>query len=534
MNSRLLRVVALLTLVITALVLAACGEDSSGGGGNAGANPASVAPLASPVYFEATVKPGGSQKDALDALTQKVAGNRDLGADIKKALDKQFATDPKSKGRTYAKDIAPWLGDRIGVTVASLSFPATAASAGGAPKAPFAVIVATKDAGKAQDEINSTAKQDKDPKGAYKGVSYYTDDNELVGIVGDFLVVGNAGGFRSVVDAKKAGKGLADSPRFKEATDTLASDRLGFGYVDGQSIVGALAKSSALPASARQSFQSIVGSKLKGTITFSVVAKDDGVLVETQTPLQPGKQTTSLLGNLPGDSWLAIAAPNVGATIKNAAQSFKTLAANAGSSTGGQNPAQMLQLAQSQLGLNLNRDLLSWLGDTAFFAGGTSLLNLSAGVVIQSTNTTASARAIKKFEGLAKRFGAAKGATVTPAPGGFALQVQGAPGSVQVAQRGDKVVIAYGANAVDHALSPPQKLSDAPGFKAAQQSIGSDINVSGYIAFQPIFALAQGLGATNSAGYQKAKPYLDALDSIVFGTKTEGDKTLGRFLVKVK
>lgn len=530
MNSRLLRAFALLTLVLSALLVAACGEDSSSGG-NASADPASLAPASSPLYFEAYAKPADNQKAALDKLVSKVAGDRDLGEDIKKAIDKSIQADPKDKDRSFAKDIEPWLGDRIGVFIASLDF-ALGGASGSSSDPPFGVVVATKDAGKAQDELNDLADESKDPKGEYKGVKYRSDDQVRIGVVGDFLVIAEKKAFEQAVDVEKGAGGLGASAHFKEATDTLPEDRLGFGYVDGKALVDAAIKSGALPAGAQSSLKAIFGSATEGTVTFSAVAKDDGVLVEAATPAQPGRKTTDLLGELPGDSWLAIASPDIGANFEKTLEAISGLGKGAGS--GGPNPADVLQQAERETGIDIKRDITSWLGDTAFYATGSNLLNLSAGVIIKSKDTAASARALVKLRALVAKLGADQGLRVRPTEGGFTVNIQGAPGPVEVVQRGDKVVLAYGSQAVDRALSPSEKLADASSFKAAQASIGADIDVSGFISFAPILALAESLGAGSSSDYKAAKPYLDALDALVFGSKTQGDKAVGRFLLKVK
>jgi hypothetical protein len=538
MTSRLLRALALLAVVLSGLAIAACGEDKSGSA-KAGADPASIAPTGSPLYLEAAIRPQGGQKDALDKLIGKVAGGRDLGRDIRRAIDKSLESDPKTKGRSFGKDIDPWLGDRAAIFVASLD-PATlgAAASGAHPDVssrafPYAAAIATKDAGKAADELNSIADQDGSPKATYKNVGYRTSGDVYFAVVGDFLVIGSKKGLQAAIDVDKGAPALERSAAFKEATDTLPAERLGYGYADGRAFVDAIVKSGALPARARKTLEGALGSGKRGAVTFSAVARDDGLLVEGQTPapVSGAKRSSALLGALPGDAWLAFAAPDLGASIQHAITAFSRLG---GAAAGNASPDAALGRLKRETGFDVRRDLASWAGDVAFFASGTSLLNLSAGAVLQSKDTAASARALRKLRGLAARLGASKNLSVKPAPGGFSLAIPGAPAPVTAAQRGNRVVIAYGPDAVTHALSAPRKLSGAGDFKAARAALGSGFGVSGYVDFQPILALAEGLGASSDAQYKSAKPYLDALDAIVFGSKVAGDKSLTRLLLKVR
>ncbi len=70
---------------------------------------------------------------------------------------------------------------------------------------------------------------------------------------------------------------------------------------------------------------------------------------------------------VPAGSWLSVGVGDVGGTISKAISSLGDSGA-----TGGVDPATLLQGLQSQLGVDVRKDLLSWMGDAALFVRGTS------------------------------------------------------------------------------------------------------------------------------------------------------------------
>jgi len=84
-------------------------------------------------------------------------------------------------------------------------------------------------------------------------------------------------------------------------------------------------------------------------------------------------------------------------------------------------------------------------------------------------------------------------------------------------------VVGYGAGSAEASLSPAQPLSDSPTFTSAHgqiSSLGTDL----FLDLPSIFALAESSGAKSDPQYQQAKPYLDALNYVVTGSGTSGDK----------
>src|ERR1700754_10137 len=113
--ARMIRAAALtLTCAALALTAAACGESASGGD----ADPASLVPAGTPLYFEAAVQPTGERRDDALAAAGKVLRTDDPAGKLRELIDKALADE--DSGLTWEKDFAPWLGGGGGGWVANL------------------------------------------------------------------------------------------------------------------------------------------------------------------------------------------------------------------------------------------------------------------------------------------------------------------------------------------------------------------------------------------------------------------------------
>jgi hypothetical protein len=117
---------------------------------------------------------------------------------------------------------------------------------------------------------------------------------------------------------------------------------------------------------------------------------------------------------------------------------------------------------------------------------------------------------------------------------GFSVQPAAGP-RIDVALAGDKFVVAVGgAKAIADAVKPAATLGDAPAFKAAAGRLGDGIRPSFFLDMSRLAALV-GTTASGSAGYARARPYLDAFAALVAGAKDEGSGVLrARFAVTLK
>ena len=227
-----LRSALLILALLAVLALSACG--SSDDGQSAGPDPATMAPADAALYFEAVVRPEGSQRDDLLSALGKLLNSDDPGAMIRQAVDDGLSQE----GFSYADDVEPWLGQQIGAFVTDFS----SSSAEGA------LIVAVTDSGKAEAavgrlaESGGTTAEDAD----YEGVTYKVySDGTAAGIVGDFLVVGTDDGIKAAIDASSSGS-LGDDAGASGALADAQQDSLFSVYVDTPRVLDLAVSSGAI------------------------------------------------------------------------------------------------------------------------------------------------------------------------------------------------------------------------------------------------------------------------------------------------
>ena len=106
----------LLTLVvvsIAALVAIGCGKQDQAASGAS-----ELVPAGSVIYGEATLKPEGDQKEAIDAILAKFPGGGQAGDKLKDLIEKGLRESDAPV--SFKEDIEPWLGDEAAFFVANL------------------------------------------------------------------------------------------------------------------------------------------------------------------------------------------------------------------------------------------------------------------------------------------------------------------------------------------------------------------------------------------------------------------------------
>ena len=506
-------------LVAAALALAACG-----GGGQEEADPATIAPPGSLVYFSATVRPEGDQREAIDELSRKVLKISDPGQRIQRELDENFRKDPESRDVTYADDIAPWLGRRAGAAITRL----------GPGEPEFAIIIASQDNAAAQEGIEREA-QSSTPKWSersYKGVDYFYDPEDRAGhgVVGDFAVVASEPAFKATVDASEGDSGLAGKPDFETAV-AGNEDKLGFGYIDVKALIAAANASGQLPPGSGAQLQSLLGSGAQPA-TLSLDAQPDRVTFESvaRGVQGAGSHRHSAGG---GAARRLVAGPRC--------------ATGRASSCGAPRPSSAEVWA---------RECCRWcassfwrkrawtstatccppLGDVAVFVRGSNLLTIGGGIVIQTPDPAAArASGEPSSRRLVSRQGAAMGLRVarTTIGGARGYRISSAriPGSVNVVAGRDRMVIAYGDSATTRCAGPA---GPARGHPRLQDRAGVDRRA----APAAVHAVRAGGPADGHLlrprGARRPGSYLNALNTLAAGSRVEGDRQTGRMVITVK
>jgi uncharacterized protein DUF3352 len=493
--------IALTIAALLAAVVAAtgCGSDRS-----TASSPSAVVPAGSFVYAEATLHPGADQQAALDSLISKFPGEGSARERIRGLLEK--AVSKADLGLSYSKDIEPWLGDKAGFFVSTIG-------AGKVPSA--AAVIATDDEDAAQAAIDK-AKGGKD--GTYRGHDFRTFPSETsAGIVDGWVVVGTNAGFKAAVDTVEDDKPLDDDATYQHALAGATQHRLGFLYLDMSAVAKQLSDRTSLAGPFADFF--------KEPILATVDVTQQGVRLEANLP----KSLTAILPvlgkggertpELPADSWLAISQPNLGETIGNLLDVFTSSGAGRGA---------LEQQIQAATGLDLKRDVLSWMGDFSLFVRGTSVSQLNGALVVETSDEAASRRFIDKVAQLARKAG-----HLTRIADGYELRLDSLDQPLQLFQRDGKVVLAYGASAAHDALAPGARLGDTQGFKDAQSALGSDYKPALYLSLPQVVSLIDSTGAHDSEIWQKIKPYLEPLGAIAAGAKQDGDQLRSALVVTV-
>ncbi len=505
----MLRAASFAALAFLASLVVACG----GGAASGDADPASAVPADAPLYFEAVIQPQGDLRDdALDAAG-KVLRTDDPSGKISEFLDKALKEDGTAK-LDYEKDIKPWLGERASVWLAT--------SGGGEDPVGAAIIAITdQDAALAAVEKGRKASGDKMTDRSYQGTDYQVDEGgDAVGATEDFLIAGPEAQFKRTLDTLKDGKALADSDRYRNGTDNLADDRLGHFYLDFKQLLKIGFEGQPSGEEQLRQFQQLVPLEKVGPIMGSFAANGDRLALDVTVDVEGAKSlgglsnlwtgaSTPLMKELPGDSWGAFGSPNYGAALKASLDTF------AGALGGAALQGQLKQ----RYGIDLDNDVLSWIGDVAFFIRGDSIENLGGGAVIQVTDEAKAATGFGKLVGLLQSTAGVKAnpIQIDGADVAFAVQDAGVPKPIVFARGSGKVVIAYGTDAAGAALKPSDKLGDAEIYGQARDAL-EDIDPSLLLSMPSIVALVDSSGQADPS-WDQAKPYLEAYDVIAMGAK---------------
>jgi hypothetical protein len=513
MRKLLLTLAAVSTL---ALAAAGCGSEEEAASGASQLGPAGAV-----MYGETTLAPEGDQKEAIDSILAKFPGGGQAGDKLKELIEKGLRESDAPI--TYKEDIEPWLGDEAAFFASSI----------GADNEPSAAVglIAADDEDKALEALEKSAEGDITRK-SYKDVEYLLDssgDGAKAGAVLDgFLVLGSEAGVKAVIDTSKGGEKLSDDEAYKNALEDASGDRLGLFYLNSPQFLKSAQGTAALP----QSFQKF----FKEPFVATFDADDDGVMVEAKVPAETAQtfgfvgEGSDLLTELPGDSWAAMAQTDFGKLMDFYVDAFAGMA-------GGRDAIE--QQLKAATGLDLQKDVIAWMGDFGIFVRGTSLSDLDGALIVETSDEAASGRFIDALARLAKGQGAGSGLDVGPlsAPGGgegYTISSQSIPKPIHFFQRDGRVVIAYGDAAAKDAIDPSETLGDNPDFSSTQDSLGGDYDVSFFMLMQPIFDLVESTGAADEADWQDAKPYLEPLSALVAGTTGEGDDLKSAVKVIVK
>jgi Protein of unknown function (DUF3352) len=509
---RLLLTVALLSCSLVAV--SACGDE-----GTSSSGAASVAPADSLIYGEATLRPEGDQKAAVEALVNKFPGEGSAGDRIQRLMETLFTEADTSL--SYREDVEPWLGDEAAFFVSNLRPDGEDADA--------ALLVATEDEDASMAAVQKAASDERESEHGGEDVYLYHDGEEAAAAVDGWLALGTPGAVEAAIDTADGDNPIEDEDRFNETLEDAPEERLGFVYVDMPAFYERLQE---MPGAAQLGpFRQI----FEDAILVTADADESAVRFEATIPtrLTAGfpivSEGSGDAGDLPADSWIALAQPDLGGTIEG----YVDLAAGA---LGGRDVIE--EQLRAATGLDLEEDVISWMGDWSAFVRGTSVDSLGGAVVIETSDEEASGRFLDAIARLVRQDAdaAVSIGALDLAGGGEGYTVRGPelPQPVHMFQRDGRVVAAYGDAAASDALDPGETLAGTDDYTQAEDALGGDFAVSFFLAFEPILELAESEGASAEPDYQEAKPYLEPLGALVGGATEEGDDIHSAFALTVK
>jgi hypothetical protein len=501
------RITALLLTcaVIAAVLLVGCGGGDDDGG-SADVGPAVAVPANAPIYLDATVKPTGTSEADAKAALGKVMDTDDPGAKIVSLIDAEGQKQPGTERFDYATDIEPWLGEQIGFFFTDVSKDTQQGASVIETTDPNAALAFAR-------KSESGATQGPGPS----GTTIYTNpvDGDSFATVGDFLVFGDAEGVKAAIDANE-GDSLGDESDFKDAIANLPGDRLGTFYTLPKTLIDTIPPGQIDPsgkALLEQSAGDALGKPVAGALTASAESFDlDFIGGDT------GSDTpeSALIGDVPGDSWLALGVGDLGGIAKQTLDQVK-----------GQIPNfdAIVQQIESTTGSSLD-DLTSSLGDSVIYVRGVTQPTLTGALVVQTNDPDLTGRLLSQLQGL-MQLGSTGVKPLQLSAGGTGFSFSDPteiPAPIEFAQQGDKLVIGYGTGSAQETLSPAQTLADSPAFSTAKGQV-SDLGTDFFLDFPSVFQLAEATGAKGDPDYAQAKPYIDALTYLISGSGSKDDQT---------
>jgi hypothetical protein len=572
------RLTAALTpiLVLATVALAGCGSSSSPG---SSADPAGVVPASAPLYAGAVVRPDGTLKTDATTAASTLTHQPDSYARLASVLQV-----PGSPPLTYSHDIAPWLGPNAGIFLSTLSTSAAASSQlqqlltqllqGGSSTTqsawPFAsgvqgaIVLDTSDAAKAASFISTEAQHAGGHTASYRGISYQaTSSGEAFGIVDRLAVLGTVTGLHSVIDTSLGGPSLAHAADYSKLLSSAPSGALAHVYSNpGAAGANASFATGGAEGAGAQGLGGVIG-LLGGDHTLNIsivpssssIALDVDSLVSKNPPTSTGgglaasaSEGAQALGELPGESWLAAGLGNVGVTLAGDVQGLHGLASLV-TSLGGSSSAGAATEESSSSGFNIKgvlegflaplsalsapgaqsqRDFLSWMSSAGIFAGGSGIVNLRGGVVLDSKDPSLSKAAVAKLgAALEKSGGSVQSISIPGTDAAISARVNGLPVELDIANGvgsdgQTKFVIGLGEASVQDALKPSSTLLTAASASTAAGTLGEGIRPSVIVEFAPLLTLLEGVGLAEDPSISHILPYLRSLSTLVGGGKSLG------------
>jgi hypothetical protein len=493
------------TLAAVVVLASGCGGGAASGEGD----PATAVPSDALVYTEVVVRPEGSLGDDAREAAGKVLRTDEPEDEIYKRLDLVL---PEVD---YEQDVEPWLGERAGFWLR----PTERDDEMGA------VLLAATDTDVARESLERALERSGETatERSYRGSDYLVADGDAAGIVGDFVVIGPEAAYKRTVDASEE-ESLAEVDEYADAIDALEGDRLAQFWVDTAGLIELGARQDPEAAARLDQLSAIVSLDDLPPAAGAFTADGDGLAVEVQlrgsgSPL--GSGSTPLLQELPGDTWAALGAADVGESLDRTIDSF----------AGALGGIAVRRELRARTGLDLDRDLLDWIGHAGIFVRGTTPATLDGGLVIQPSDGDGATDAFGRIVGAAqvKAQARAQPVDIAGADQAFAISDGRSPRPIVFARGSGVVVVTAGRPAAEAALGSDDRLGDTALYAEAQELVGMEPSA--------LVGVPQLLELVNASGpdpeFARAEPYLEAYSVLAAGMVDDGG-LVARFAAGLK
>ena len=324
-------------LFLVLAVLPACGKKTDETVRAAGITPANALG-----FLSVNLSPSIEQKRNMLSIARRFPDARDeVKGEFDETVDELLADFLEGSGLDYRADVKPWLGNEVSVAVLP---------PGDGDEPLFVVMVQTEDEAKAKAAIEK-AKTSGEFTGAYD-------------VVDDFVVISDQSEEEDdqvalnlvKAEAAKNDGGLAKSDDFNDVVDELAGDRLILGWID---VEGAVKLGEDLGAFDGADF--LDAFKDAKTAAFDVHAEERAI--EFQGVARATGEDTGvepkLTASLPATTLAAFTMFNLDSAVTRALEAFF-----------GGSRAEAIAEIEQMTGLDLDKDILSWMGgEVALVAG---------------------------------------------------------------------------------------------------------------------------------------------------------------------
>jgi hypothetical protein len=522
---------ALLAVLLSAVVISACGEDDSAVGSARAAAPADAV-----LYAEATIRPEGEQREQLDSVLERFGGV-DPGELIVGQLDAAAVDD--GADFSYSEDIEPWLGERASVFFLDFE--------GGYPgeispedatddDENLALMVESTDDEAAQAAVDKALEAEGGGTEESSGDHDYlmTEDGTAVAVEDGLVMFGSVTSLEAAFETLDGGAALVDDEGFTSQLDTDALDEsFASLWVD---VAAAIESEGGVDEQDRAIFESFAPSLLETPVTATVeVGEDDialdlsyGSLGELGSFAYVGGGSP-LLGELPGDAWAATATPDLGESY---ARLLDVVAENPDLPA---DSTAQLDFFRSQVeavtGVSLDQALAA-IGDIGLFVRGSAPEQLEGALVIEVADEAVASKLLDSARtALGSQPGAQMREVEVAGARGVAIRTAGTPREIVAVLDGDRAVVAYGTAAAEDALAPQQTLGDTELFGAASEDLGDETPLASLVDLGPaieLIAASEGVGATELA---LAESYIQAFDFLAVGSSDDGEVGRSRIVV---